>query len=320
MKVLIVSNMYPDRNPNFEYAGIFVKEQYEQLKNTGDLNVNLYIIDGFKSKFTYLTESFRLYLHLLNTKYDVIHVHYGLSGLFMLINPFKKWRNVVLTLHGGDILISQGKKIQVMLSKLLLKRVGKVITLNNEMCKIVEGYTKNYEVLPCGVDSDLFQGKYTKKERNFALFPGNKNRAVKNYPYFKDILDCYNLEYEPLKIIALDGFSRNEVSELMREAKFLLMTSISEGSPQVIKEAMSSDLVVISTNVGDVQHILTNVKGTCILQDNEAPSIAVKKINKAVLDGETSPGARRERINTLGLNNKEVIRRLLRLYGDINAK
>ena len=217
-------------------------------------------------------------------------------------------------------MISQGKKIQVMLSKLLLKRVGKVITLNNEMCKIVEGYTKNYEVLPCGVDSDLFQGKYTKKERNFALFPGNKNRAVKNYPYFKDILDCYNLEYEPLKIIALDGFSRNEVSELMREAKFLLMTSISEGSPQVIKEAMSSDLVVISTNVGDVQHILTNVKGTCILQDNEAPSIAVKKINKAVLDGETSPGARRERINTLGLNNKEVIRRLLRLYGDINAK
>ena len=83
MKVLIVSNMYPDRNPNFEYAGIFVKEQYEQLKNTGDLNVNLYIIDGFKSKFTYLTESFRLYLHLLNTKYDVIHVHYGLSGLFI---------------------------------------------------------------------------------------------------------------------------------------------------------------------------------------------------------------------------------------------
>lgn len=54
--------------------------------------------------------------------------------------------------------------------------------------------------------------------------------------------------------------SRIEVATLYQNADLMIMTSISEGSPQVVKEAMACNLPVISTNVGDVAHLLENVK------------------------------------------------------------
>lgn len=315
MKVLVVSNMYPGRNKNFKYAGIFVKEQVDALNEEGDVECNLFVIDGYKSKLHYLLGSLQLYIHLLFNKYDVIHAHYGLSAMFILFNPFKKkWSNVILTLHGGDILSEQGKKIQVMLTKMILPKVGAVLTLNEEMNEVVSDYRKDYIIFPCGVDASFFNKEDNSERINTVVFPGRKDRKVKNYPLFEEIVQCYEDKYESLKIIVLDGYERHEVKKILTESKVMLMTSISEGSPQAIKEAMSCDMAILSTNVGDVSVLVNGVNGADIFERGDCPRAIADKLNQVIISSNKHLGERREKIKTLGLDNKKIVKKLKFIY------
>jgi glycosyltransferase involved in cell wall biosynthesis len=314
MKVLVVSNMYPDRNPACSYQGIFVKEQVDSLNSRQGVKCDIFIIDGFKSKLNYLKRAITLYRLLEKHKYDVVHVHYGLAGLFMLLNPFKNiWKNVVLTLHGGDILSKQGKYVQVALSKMVAKRAGKLITLNNEMNSVVSKLRNDFQVLPCGVDDKLFHGLYSSERKNQILFPGSKFRPEKNHKLFSDIMRCYQDLFGEVELMELDGYSRGEISLLLRESKALLMTSTSEGSSQVIKEAMLSDLAVVSSNVGDVEYILGGTSGTAIFDNNEPIKIA-KLLHKTINEAKVTQSLRRNRILHLGLDQDNITDKLIELY------
>ncbi|MGD8172068.1 glycosyltransferase [Vibrio sp. TRT 21S02] len=321
MKVLIISNMYPDRDKNFTYAGIFVKEQLDELNKREGISCDIFAIDGFKSKLEYLKSVFEINKLLATKKYDIIHVHYGLSGLFMLANPFKCWKNVVLTLHGGDILIKQGKTMQVALTKKLLRKVGKVITLNEEMNNVVKKFRDDYKVLPCGVDESFFNSEI-KERKNQVLFPGRKDRPVKNYPFFKAVIEAYNKKFGHLEPVIVDGFTRDEVRDLMKSSSAILMTSISEGSPQAIKESMACNLAVVSSDVGDVAHVLGNTTGTYVYSNTESPEDVAERLNHAIEESQTSPNSRCERIRDLQLGNAQVVDNLVEIYSEIcsNAK
>ncbi|MEF1291619.1 glycosyltransferase [Vibrio sp. M260118] len=318
MKILIVSNMYPGRNKDFLYAGIFVKEQVEALNKIEGVECELLVIDGYKSKLVYLFGSLKLLGHLIFNKYDVIHAHYGLSALFTLLNPFKRrWNNVVLTLHGGDILVEQNKNVQVFLTKLILSRVGKVLTLNEKMNDVVRDYRSDYVVLPCGVDTDFFKPDFDSINSNVLLFPGRIDREVKNFPLFQKVVADYNNRFGRLEILPLDGFSRDEVRMHMQSAAAVLMTSVSEGSPQVIKEAMSCDLPIVSSNVGDVDYITRGVAGTAVFNIDADPAAISELLYKTLTHAKSHVGARRERIMQLGLSNDYVVMKMIKIYKEV---
>lgn len=310
--------MYPERNPDYMYTGVFVKEQMEALEKTNKVDCDLYVIDGFKSKFVYFWTAISLFLKISFGRYDIVHVHYGLSGLFMLLNPFKKtWKNVVLTLHGGDILADQGKPVQVWLTKQIVKRAAKVITLNDRMNAVVSKLRSDYDTIPCGVDS-LFLEKYNPKTRkNIVLFPGGKDREVKNFPFFSQVVNEYNRKYEYLEPLPLHNFSREEVRELMHSSTAMLMTSISEGSPQAIKEALSCDLPIVSSDVGDVSKVFGDTKGTSIYLHSETAEEVADRLHLTIHEAQSSLGVRRERIYDLQLANEQIANKLLDIYNEL---
>lgn len=318
MKVLIVTNMYPDTDSEFLYKGIFVKEQVDGLNKTGVFDIGVHVIKGHKGLLAYLLGTFSVFFKVLFGKYDLIHCHYGLSAMFTLLLPFKRWNNVILTLHGGDILEKQGKSVQVFITKLILKRIGFVITLSNEMNEIVNSYTKKYQTLVCGADGELFTGDYNKKEITTFLFPGRPDREVKNFVFFEEIVNAYNDSGRESKIIVLDGFSRLEIAKVLREGSLLLMTSHSEGSPQIIKEAMLSDVPILSCNVGDVASVVGDTPGTCIYYENDAVSVSVR-IDALVEEASQSIGKRRQRIFDVGLEQKNIIKQLSDIYLRLNT-
>lgn len=80
MKILYVTNMYPDeKKPHF---GVFVKEQMEAISLSKEVDQTLYNIKGHISKWEYIKSMFSINYKIFKEKPDLIHVHYGLSGLF----------------------------------------------------------------------------------------------------------------------------------------------------------------------------------------------------------------------------------------------
>ena len=92
------------------------------------------------------------------------------------------------------------------------------------------------------------------------------------------------------------------------------MTSFTEGSPQVIKEALACGCPIVSVDVGDVKERVDGVAG-CYVANNREPKELAELIQKALsFEGKTKG---REKIIADGLDNRQVAEKLVRIYEKI---
>lgn len=314
MKILLVTNMFP--NVDNPYYGIFIKEQMDSICNYfPEITYDVYFIEGYKSKFAYLKSVYEIHNILNRKQYDLIHIHYGFSGLFLLKGMHKKIP-VVVTLHGGDIQMAQKKWIQVYFTKQVLKKVDYAIYLNDYMGEVINQYAKKKSKIPCAVDLNLFR-PIDKKEVTDniykIIFPSCRQRTVKNYSLFREVISILRNKYLLLiEEIELNHFSRIEVAHLFQTADLMLLTSYSEGSPQVIKEAMACNLPIVSTDVGDVRFLLNNVKDTAVVKTMDANLLAKCVVN--VLNHQVKGINGRDKIIQLHLDGKSIACKIRDIY------
>lgn len=271
-----MTNMYP--TPSREYFGIFVKEQIDHLSEKYNLIPSLYFINASGlGKIEYIRSIFNIRRILKMKTIDIIHIHYGISGLFLLF--YRPNAKIFLTLHGGDILRNQGMYIQNMLSKLVMKRVDKVFVLNEEMGKIAKRLGVNYETIPCGVDTDFFDIITSEtpkiKSKRLIIFPGSPSRSEKNHLLFSKVCEIVRTKSN-WKVVTrcIENMTRAQVRDILNLADCLVMTSISEGSPQIIKEALACSLPVVSVDVGDIRKVLSGIPACYISDEYDAERLA----------------------------------------------
>ncbi len=269
MKILLITNVYIKKNEN-QKSSNFVLDQMEAIcKYFTDVSFDIFVIKGRDNKLDYLTSIPKILQMINHHNYDLIHIHYGLSGLFTLLSP-KIRIPILITLHGGDILKEQGHYFQVVLTKQIVKKCSAVIILNPPMRKSIGMLNRNNYLIPCSVNIDYFKPspipKYTKSDSVFKIiFPSNKKRKEKNFPLFDKTLSILNTKYHLNCIYnELKNLSTEEVLNLYQNSDLLLLTSISEGSPGVVQEALACNLAVVSTDVGDVKKNLENVKNSAV--------------------------------------------------------
>jgi glycosyltransferase involved in cell wall biosynthesis len=97
----------------------------------------------------------------------------------------------------------------------------------------------------------------------------------------------------------------------MCAANCLLLTSKTEGSPQVIKEAMACGCPIVSVDVGDVAERVSGVEGCYVVRTREPKDIAEALLKAIAFKGKTKG---RERIQEMGLSNDQVAERLMAIY------
>lgn len=303
--------------PEHPYYGIFVKEQVEGLqKFYPALNNKVWFINGFKNKINYIKSIFQINWHLLFNNYDIIHVHFGLSGIFLLANPFLKMP-VVTMLHGSDINVDKSKKIFLIISKLVVKRSDHVFFLNDKIQNILKHQNQKLEYLPCGINTDLFKNKPVINNTNKIkiAFPASKLRPEKNYTFFLKIIDILQYNYQMnIEVIEIHGKTRQEVCDILNIIDVLVMTSFSEGSPQIIKEAMCCNTPIVSSNVGDVSFLLRDVDNCFVIDEfnEDLFCSAILKIIKLKPNTRFSNG--RQRIFDLGLDEKTTSNKIINAY------
>jgi glycosyltransferase involved in cell wall biosynthesis len=313
MKILVVTNLYPtERNPTL---GIFVNEQISSLRETypHDLDIDVYFIEGSKSNYAYIKALFSLPRLIRRKKYDLIHVHYGLS----LISLIFVFRPIVVTFHGSDLLRWPTKGI----SKLLkFKASSTIVVSKNLQKKLPSGI-----IIPCGINVDKFllpsgyiSKNFQEKAKNLqlkVLFPASPYRRIKNYPLFQKI--CEELESRGIRIkkIHLHNIPPHEVPAIFWESDIMILTSFSEGSPTVIKEAISAKLPFVSVDVGDVKEWVGKINFGVVTETRDPIKIADEVIN--LLKGLP---AREKLNNTEALDKmdiKNIAHRIKALYDNV---
>ncbi|WP_455612552.1 glycosyltransferase, partial [Bacteroides sp.] len=304
MKVLIVANK------NSGSFSSFVIEQGSSIAYEG-AEVEYFGVIG-KGWTGYLSCRKKLIKKIEECKPDLIHAHYGLCGL--LANLQRKVP-VVTTFHGSDI---QSSTMIRCLSRLAMYLSKYNIFVLKSMPDRVGYKKKNYSVVPCGVNLSVFKPMDMVEARKrlnwntkdiYVLFAGRFDNPVKNPLWAKK---CIALAGN-CKLIELKGYKRIEVNLLMNACNLLLVTSISEASPQVVKEAMACNHPIVSTDVGDVRSVFGETKGCYITSRNEVD--CVEQIRKAIrFSMKYSQTDGRGRVIDLGLDIHEIAQKIISLY------
>ena len=383
MRILIVAS---DKNGHFVP---FIEEQMAALQARG-IEVLRYGITG-KGIIGYLRELPALRRIIRKVRPDLIHAHYGLSGL---LANLQRMVPVVTTYHGSDInvpSILRFSKIAMRLSahNIFVSKRNVVIALGDEAMRLLgdkakgtkdevkgeengkadtpastpytlhstptkastpytlhstltEAFTPKNTLLPCGVNipqpwtelqhqqveqltlNQWVQSKLD-KEIKYVLFAGAFDNAVKDPELAKSVIAVYNSSFansqspiadRQIELIELKGYNRDQVTALMYNCHALLMTSKTEGSPQVVKEAMACGCPIVSVDVGDVAERTSGVEGCYVVPTRESKDIAEALQKVLAYNGRTNG---RERIIAMGLSNEQVAKRLEHIYKNVLA-
>ena len=244
---------------------------------------------------------------------DIIHAHYGLSGL---LANFQRQVPVVTTYHGSDI----NEKKVLPFSKIAMRLSAWNVFVSQKTIEIAQPKGK-YTLLPCGIDmtdSQLIGKDEARRkmgldvDKRYVLFAGAFDNQVKNAALAKETMAA--LQDDNAELVELKGYSREEVSLLMCAVDAFLMTSYTEGSPQVIKEAMACGCPIVSVDVGDVKERMEGIEG-CFVSETRTPKDLAMLLQKALAFRGKTRG--REKLLADGLDNESVAQRLMLIYENI---
>lgn len=150
-----------------------------------------------------------------------------------------------------------------------------------------------------------------KKNTKYALFSSSFSVPRKNYALAEKAIKKLDV-----KLIELKGYSRIEVAELLNAVDLLILTSFSEGSPQIIKEALACNCPIVATDVGDTKHVCSNIEG-CYITSFDAEDVS-EKIKLAIEYAEKKDRTKgRDRILSLNFDNRAIAKSIKKIYDSI---
>jgi len=317
VRVLILTAMYPSaKKPAF---GAFVKQQVESLAAAG-IDVEVLAFEGARSAKNYLKAGRVLRRRLRREHFDLVHAHYGLTGL-----PAAMQRRVpfVLTYHGSDLFGEIGPtgrytfkgRLKVLLGQIMGHfAAGRIIVAEVLRPRLLG---LDAEVIPMGVDVSLFRPKPRAEaraalgldpERRIVLFVANPANLVKRYDVAQAAVKLLADEVPNLELLPISGLDQAQVPLYMNAADVLVLTSMHEASPCVIKEALACELPIVSVDVGDVRERIAGVAGCYICERN--PEDVSAKLREAIAFGGRTNG--REKLHAINL--EATARRVIAVY------
>lgn len=313
----MVTGIYPTaRKP---HAGTFIKPIVDELRAEGHM-VDIIHPGPAPAPLRYIWATLQVFGKTLSGRYDIVHGHYGLWCLAARL----QWRAAVVSAFLGDDLLGtitlagnySRKSLLVVRVSRWLCRVSDAATVKSEQMKQAAGFTE-VAVIPDGVDFTLFyplpkdearaalgweQNKY------YVLFANDPAIPVKNFALAREAVENLATRGIDAELIVANGLSQNQVMLYMNASNVLLLPSLAEGAPNVVKEAMACNVPVVATDVGDVSQVIALTPG-CSVCPRDAGALAVA-LEKAL----RYPGPTTGRSDIAHLESSAVITHILELY------
>ena len=327
MRILAVTNMYPTGGA--PHSGIFVKQQIEALKGVG-LDVDLMIVERLqKGMACYLGLCRRVQSRIRDWQPDIVHAMYG-GVMADMVTRTVSDRPTIVTFHGSDLLGEplSGQLRQwiagygVWASRRAARRASGIVAVSRELRDALPDDVDKTKVriIPCGIDLDQFKPLDRdicrkrlrwRDDRFNVLFPTNGGDPLKRLNLARAAVEVVKQSGITVELHQLRGVPHDEVPIWLNAADVLLLTSLQEGSPTVVKEALACNRAVVSVDVGDVRERIEGIEG-CYLASADASDLAAK-LRLVHADRRRVAGE----IKIQHLSLEQIARRLTQFYEDL---
>lgn len=287
--VMVVADIASDEMPFFQP---FVKSQIESIEKLGH-EIKIFNLHGPGNTLNYATKAIPLKKLCKDFKPDIVHSHYSFCAITALISlPVKQ----VVSYMGSDIISKGEANTTSRLKNSLIHKISKIpapfasaIVVKTEEMANQFSNRKKVHIVPNGVDFEKFKPIDKQEARKILnldlfqkiiLFPGNVKDPNKNFSLASQVVDKIKTttSLKP-EIISFRKKSPEVLWLYYNACDVLLFTSHSEGSPNVIKEALACNTPIVTVPVGDTRNLLCGVKNSylCHYDVNEL-SNGVKEI------------------------------------------
>jgi glycosyltransferase involved in cell wall biosynthesis len=256
LRILVVTAMYP--HPGNDGFGAFVMQQVKQIRALGH-QVDVLHFPGYRSRLEYLKAAVEISRRTRRENYDVVHAHYGVTGLPAL---FCNGTSLVVSLHGSDALVGWHEPV---ISRIVCRLADATIVASKKIAERIPG-----EIIPCGVDLTVFEPKpkaearqrlELEPRRKYVLFPFDPARSIKRLDLASGAVAKLAAEGVDIELLTVSKVPNAEMPWYYSASDAMILCSDSEGSSTAVKEALACNLPVVSTNVGDITEITEGIAG-----------------------------------------------------------
>jgi teichuronic acid biosynthesis glycosyltransferase TuaC len=276
--LLTITNVWPhDANPAY---GPFVKRSVDGLDALGAVGDVLFI-RGYKGFRAYVATAVFVGILRATKRYALVHAHGGETAL---VARLYTGAPVVASYLGSDLLAPQEGGWRIALGRrvrsALLRRHARLMTATTtktlEMEELLpRAACQRNRVIADGIQLDRFKpiGQDLAREHlgwplgsPIVLFCGRAASPVKRLWLAEQAVSLARIDLEDLQLMIASGVEPDEMPYYYSAADCLLHTSASEGSPNVIKEALACNLPIVATPAGDIERLLVGAAPGAIVE------------------------------------------------------
>lgn len=325
-KVLIVTSAWP--TPERPTYGIFIQRQVQSVIARG-IDCEVLFVRGNESILAYVVATAMLLGWSLRSRrrYRLVHAHgeAALPARFYLGAP------LLISYLGSDVngaagvdgTVSRAWRLRSGILRMAAHGARATITKSARMqTRLPPGPRSRNLVLPSGVNRDLFIPQPRAQARAalgwdehepVVLFAASPSIPNKRFALAQAACDHAAAKIGTIRLEVADAIPPEQMPRLMNAADCLILTSVAEGSSNVVKEALACNLPVVATAAGDAPELLAGVRGCAVCEPS--PEALGDALARSLTAGERSDG----REHTAELGEGRIADRLVGLYRELTG-
>lgn len=322
IKVLWTHNF----QPFLKFSGTFVHEFAKNIRDFG-IDVQLFYTGQLKNPSNFLRA--RDKIKIISKKFDIIHSQYG--SLCSLVSAGARSKKII-SLRGSDWHRYSGEDFRQNLhgwgatsvSRLAIPHYDSVITMSNRMSSEVKRDfpDSRIHILPSPIDLSMFrpiERDYARKKmfdtqnnEPWILFTAvSISNPIKRVWLAEESVRLASQIIGNLNLKIASGVPRHLMPYFVSSCNVALSTSVHEGWPNSIKEALACNIPFVSTNISDLAEIAAK-EPSCRISEPDPKSIAMHLCHVLKLN------EKKDLVRFVEKMDMEITcRKLLRIYHEV---
>jgi len=305
----------------------FVKSQFESIKSQFEYS-ELIVLTGGNNLISFLKNIIKLRKTIPNN--SIVHAQYGtVTALVAALS--KKKSPLIISFCGDDVIETSrnelkwklrsylGRQMSFIAAGFAKELIAKSFNIYNNLPKKLQ---KKCTIIPNGVDPTFFYVvpknealeylNWNNKNHYILFNPSSGNNChVKNLQLAEKIVNELKNKISNVELILIENRTSVEINMMMNAADCLLLTSFHEGSPNIVKEALATNLPIVSVNCGDVSERLSGVSNSYV-----SNSYCETKMSDLILNilNNSKRSNGREKLQSDELFIESVANKIMKIY------